>query len=63
MKPKEWIMTCMIDDPGPFAPLEKWEDYLATIKSLPENDVMRDLEIRSAERVIAEKRKDLNERR
>lgn len=62
MTVKKWVLTAMIDDPGQFAPLENWEVYLAQIKTLPENDMMRASEIRYAKRVIARKRKELNER-
>ena len=47
-----------IDEPGLFDPLEAWEEYLESVKALPEDDPIRDIAIEEAQRVIERKRKD-----
>jgi len=45
----------MIDPPGPLATLEKWEQYLALVRSLPDNTANKQLLVESAERYVAMK--------
>ncbi|GFO81233.1 MAG: hypothetical protein A49_08600 [Methyloceanibacter sp.] len=48
-------LNAFIDPPSPFAPLNEWEAYLATLKTYPREEVA-DL-IQEAEAEIAERRK------
>lgn len=44
----------MIDEPGPFSPLETLERHLALVKSLPKTDMTRDQQIRAAKKMVRE---------
>jgi len=48
----------MIDEPTPFDSLEIWEDYLATLKSLPDDVLDKEDSIKWAEKKIARIRKE-----
>ncbi|MBS0533258.1 MAG: hypothetical protein JSR72_04295 [Proteobacteria bacterium] len=51
-------MICTwIDEPGLFDPPEAWEEYLETIRQLPEDEPVRELAIEKAMEVIQRKRK------
>jgi hypothetical protein len=42
----------MIDEPGPFSPLETLERHLAAVKALPKTDMTRDQQIRMAQKMV-----------
>lgn len=44
----------MIDEPGPFSPLETLEQHLALVKALPKTDMTRDQQIRAAQKMVDE---------
>jgi hypothetical protein len=46
-------MSYLIDDPGPFEPIEVWREHLRELKKLPEGDERLRLSIERAERYIA----------
>jgi hypothetical protein len=46
-------MAFLIDPPGHFDPPEQWEQFLAQLKRLPQQDPSVQAEIRNAERVLA----------
>ena len=49
------MMSAIIDDPGPFGTLEKWEQYLTAVQSTPES-VLKPSLVSRAERMIKMKK-------
>ncbi len=48
----------MVDPPGPFDTLARWEQHLGELKKLPENVALRREMLQAAHKVISEKRRE-----
>ena len=57
MKQELPMLIGFIDEPGLFASLETWEQYLIEVQALPEWSLKPDM-LREIERAISVKRKD-----
>jgi hypothetical protein len=49
-------MPGFIDPPSPFAPTKSWEDFLAGMRRLPQNDPDVQREMKLAEQELARRR-------
>jgi hypothetical protein len=55
------MMSAMIDDPGPFGTVEKWEQYLTAVQSTADS-VLKPSLISRAQRMIKMRKEDQKKR-
>ena len=56
------LPVILIDEPGPFEPLEIWEMFLAEVEAMPDFQ-LKDIIVHSAKLTIKDIKKDLGARR
>jgi hypothetical protein len=55
--PKTWVDVWWCEPPCLSAPMQKWEDYLAAVKTHPDNTLGKEYVVERAERGIEIKRR------
>ena len=62
-KPLPWGFICESFWPGPFDPIETWEQFLAEVQAMPDDSPIKEYAIEKAKQVIEQNRQYLRAKR